>query len=363
MRPSRRITAYLIAISSILLLWGVLSSKPLTAADNRKKTRKSKRFSLELTYPVGESPKVFDEGWVFGAECLVRKGAKKQRDISRRVRWSGTGKFSPKRGKQSRPTFKNKSGINRIRLRVKYKGRVRTRIFKVDTVEAASKYAHVGTLAHVPADGHGCSGDPVSATGPILAGSKLVTVNGRPAARQGDPGAHVACCGANTFVVAEGDPEVLIEGKPAARIGDKTQHCGGIGSIVGSEKPTPTPSATPTPTPTPESDFGIYGVIAADTDFLFIGTEDAVKVRKPCSFAGGGLDCTNNVQYSLLAGPFPTRTEAEQAMCDKITDKQYYVLTTCHRRYLYSGKWYWGCEASAHTALFNYCPEKIASSS
>jgi uncharacterized Zn-binding protein involved in type VI secretion len=48
----------------------------------------------------------------------------------------------------------------------------------------------------------------------------------------GDNGVHAACCGPNTFVIEEGDPEVLIDGRPAARVGDSTRHCGGFGHLV-----------------------------------------------------------------------------------------------------------------------------------
>lgn len=48
----------------------------------------------------------------------------------------------------------------------------------------------------------------------------------------GDIGTHAACCGPNTFTIAEGDPRVLINGKPAAKSGCKTIHCGGVGRLI-----------------------------------------------------------------------------------------------------------------------------------
>lgn len=334
----------------VLTLFTAFSPQSLVA-DVKTKARKPRRFQLELTYPAGESPKVFDDGWVFGARCIVNAGTSKEKDVTRKVRWSGTARFRPKRGAESRPKFRKKSGMNKIRLRVKYKGRVRTKIFKVETVHAAPRYARVGSTAFNPRDAHGCPSEPHAVSGPIINGSTLVTVEGLPAARKGDNGVHAACCGPNTFIVAEGDPEVLIEGKPAARIGDKTDHCGGSGEIISVE-------TLPTPTPLPNEEFGVFGVTAGSSEFLIVDTEDDVMIRKPCSFDGGGLDCTSNVEYVLLAGPFSSEAVAGQALCDGISDGQYWALTKCKRRYEYNGKWYWGCEPSVSEALNNFCAEK-----
>lgn len=184
---------------------------------------------LQLTYPVGNSSKVFTTGWVFGARCIVNG-----KDLSNQVEWSGTGTFSPAKGALSRPTFRT-PGTNQIIL--KYTNGKKF-VKKVYTVTAVSPegYACVGDLARCEADIHGCPNCPHTVVGPIATGSALVKINGKPAARQGDTGHHAVCCGSNTFVVAEGDPTVLIDGKPAARIGDKTKHCGGIGKIVQRKK-------------------------------------------------------------------------------------------------------------------------------
>ncbi|MDP2873101.1 MAG: PAAR domain-containing protein [Bacillota bacterium] len=185
---------------------------------------------LELTYPVGRSPKVFVKGWVFGARCLVNPGTPDEKDLSDTVRWSGTGSFSPETGSQSRPSF-DAPGANVITLTCEYGNEVIQKDFTVEAVSTA-RYARQGDKAQVPADSHGCPGCPHAAIGPIMAGSSLVLIDGRPAARVGDPGVHAACCGPNTFTITEGDPEVLIEGRRAAKIGDATQHCGGTGRII-----------------------------------------------------------------------------------------------------------------------------------
>jgi uncharacterized Zn-binding protein involved in type VI secretion len=187
-------------------------------------------IDLELTYPVGRSPKVFVRGWVFGARCIVGAGTPAEKDISETVRWSGTGTFAPDVGSQSRPSF-NGPGSNIISLTCEHEGAVIKKDFPVEAV-STYKYARQGDAAQVPADAHGCPACPHAAVGPIVAGSSLVLIDGKPAARVGDPGVHAACCGPNSFTITSGDPEVLIEGRPAARRGDSTQHCGGVGKII-----------------------------------------------------------------------------------------------------------------------------------
>ena len=196
-------------------------------------------YQVTLTYPAGQSPKVFTKGWVFGAQGTANPGTKQESDISQNVRWKGTGTFNPDRGPMSRPTF-NGPGTNRIILYVEQEGRV---VFeKTFTVQAVDpqNYARLGGIAQCPNHGHGCPACPHPTMGPITDGSKNVSIDGMPAARVGDPGVHTlaACCGPNTFVITTGDPNVLIDGKPAARVGDQTLHCGeGIGKIVSAHRP------------------------------------------------------------------------------------------------------------------------------
>jgi uncharacterized Zn-binding protein involved in type VI secretion len=58
-------------------------------------------------------------------------------------------------------------------------------------------------------------------------------INGLPAARQDDLGFHAACCGPNIFNVKQGSSTVNVNGKPAARMGDPSKHCGGNGTLQG----------------------------------------------------------------------------------------------------------------------------------
>lgn len=93
----------------------------------------------------------------------------------------------------------------------------------------------VGDVSQCPADAHGCPLCPHPAAGPAAAGSPDVTVNGLPALRVGDKGAHIACCGPNTWEAVVGSATVTINGKPAHRMGDLDRHCGGVGTLqVGS---------------------------------------------------------------------------------------------------------------------------------
>jgi uncharacterized Zn-binding protein involved in type VI secretion len=187
-------------------------------------------LTIELTYPAGRSPKVFTTGWVFGARAILNAGKPNEEDVSNQVKWSGSGSFSPAVGSRSRPSFYG-AGPNTITLTIDTKSQSAQKDYQVEAISPAG-YASVTDKAQCPSDSHGCLACPHPVVGPILSGSPNVLVNGRPAARQGDPGMHAACCGPNTFTIAGGDPEVLIDGRPAAKIGTPTQHCGGTGQII-----------------------------------------------------------------------------------------------------------------------------------
>ena len=92
--------------------------------------------------------------------------------------------------------------------------------------------ARLGDKALIPADAHGCVACPHTASGPAVAGSPNVNVNGRPAIRVDDPGIHTACCGGNTWNAQTGSKSVFINGKPAHRLGDAVRHCGGTGKCI-----------------------------------------------------------------------------------------------------------------------------------
>lgn len=87
-------------------------------------------------------------------------------------------------------------------------------------------------IAFIAGDGHCCPACVHACSGPVIGASGNVNVNSLPAARKDDPGIHAACCGPNTYVIAQGSSNVFINGKPAARFGDKTTHCGGSGKLV-----------------------------------------------------------------------------------------------------------------------------------
>ena len=112
----------------------------------------NKNVTLELTYPAGESPKVFTDGWIFGARCILKSSTGKVEDLSGQVRWDGTGTFKPVVGMQSRPVFQ-KTGKNTIKLTVIVDGEEITKDFTVDAV-SPDNYAHVGDFGDCPADTH-----------------------------------------------------------------------------------------------------------------------------------------------------------------------------------------------------------------
>jgi uncharacterized Zn-binding protein involved in type VI secretion len=189
-------------------------------------------LTLELAYPAGRSPKVFTSGWLFGARAILNAGKPDEEDVSDKVKWSGSGSFNPSVGARSRPSF-NTEGSNSITLTIDTPKQGAQKTWQVEAVSPAG-FMGVGDKAQATADAHGCPGCPHPVVGPIISGSPTVLVNGRPAAREGDPGVHAACCGPNTFVIGKcRTTDVLIDGKPAAKINDPTTHCGGQGQIIG----------------------------------------------------------------------------------------------------------------------------------
>lgn len=95
-----------------------------------------------------------------------------------------------------------------------------------------SAIARSGDLAFAPLDAHGCPSCPHPVTGFATGGAPTVFVEGTPALTLGDGGAHVACCGPNSWSVSAGSRSVYVEGRPVARRGDETSHCGGKGSLT-----------------------------------------------------------------------------------------------------------------------------------
>ncbi len=185
---------------------------------------------IELTYPNGKSPKVFTVGWTFGAKATLNPGTKGAKDLSKQVKWSGSGIFSPTTGAVSHPAF-SQVGNNTIELTVVVNKKKYSEKFAVSSVKP--NHAVVGDNAAVIGDTHGCPACPHPVCfGPILTGNSKVKIHGKAVACVGDTGRHTACCGPNTFKIISGDPDVKVDGRPVARLGDKTQHCGGMGKIA-----------------------------------------------------------------------------------------------------------------------------------
>lgn len=202
---------------------------------NMQFTLRTKEMAPVLLFPLGKSPKVFDKGWLFGAEFTVMdKNGEIETDLSDKIEWSGTGTFEPSTGATSRPEF-NSPGANKIILTVEYEGKKYKKEYPVITVDA-DMYARLGCMAICPADGHGSLSDPLTTIGMVITGNGNVLINGLPAVCVDDRGKHAACAGPNTFVIASGDPEVLINGKRAANLlWGKTRHCGGMGQLISLE--------------------------------------------------------------------------------------------------------------------------------
>ena len=208
-------------LSTLLLVMVLAATCPVLAADT---------VDIQLTYPIGRSPKVFTAGWTFGAKAILNPGTKDSKDLSKQVKWSGSGIFSPVTGSVSHPAFSSE-GANTIELSVRVGLKTYKKKFAIQAIEP-DNFATLGDKAFCAGDVHGCPSCPHHVLGPITTGSSTVKINGKPVARVGDTGVHAACCGSNTFTIVSGDSNVLIDGRPAARLGDKTKHCGGFGVII-----------------------------------------------------------------------------------------------------------------------------------
>lgn len=90
----------------------------------------------------------------------------------------------------------------------------------------------LGDLASTPACSHNTPACPRPASGPAVACSPNVLVNGRGAVRVGDAGIQAVCMGSNEFRATRGSATVFANGRPVCRVGDATQHCGGSGTFV-----------------------------------------------------------------------------------------------------------------------------------
>ena len=167
--------------------------------------------TIELTYPAGKSPKVFTEGWVFGARFILNG-----EDLSDKVEWSGTGAFSPQSGSKSYPRFSS-AGTNKILLSVQVGGKEYRKEYEVEAIYPYG-YAKLGDMIQI-AIPIGPVGIPTVLVLPIITGSPNVTISGLPAVRQGDYNVY------GYEVLGDGDPNVLIDGLRAMKTGE--------GNIVG----------------------------------------------------------------------------------------------------------------------------------
>lgn len=191
------------------------------------------KVELMFLFPAGTSPKVFQNGWLYGAKCILTKEDGSKEDVSDQVEWGGSASFSSPVGNRTR-TYFDSVGSNSMTITYQSGEEVYSKTLNVTTVSERS-YARVGGISQADADAHGCPACAHPVKGPIISGSPTIYINGKPAARVGDKGVHAACCGPNTFEIIGGDSQVLIDGRPAAIIGSSVQHCGTLGKIVAVE--------------------------------------------------------------------------------------------------------------------------------
>jgi len=90
-------------------------------------------ISLKFIQIAGKSPKVFTEGWVFGAGCILPNEMGNANDLNSQIHWSGTGKFYPEYGPETHPVFE-KEGVNKITAEIIINGKPYSKTFTVVAV-------------------------------------------------------------------------------------------------------------------------------------------------------------------------------------------------------------------------------------
>ena len=199
---------------------------------------------VEFTYPAGESPRIFTDGWLLGAKATVSLPDGTVLDISDAVVWTGDAAFTPANGSLTRPGFNRASrmdeGPREVTITAEYQGKRATASRTFETVNPRRDYARVDDKVSGSVS-HGDPGSPWGVTGQIVSGSPTVLIGDIPAARVADVGWLAPTSGAGVFEIGEGDPGVLIDGRPAARNRDKVtldclpsrgdEGCGGFGNI------------------------------------------------------------------------------------------------------------------------------------
>jgi len=98
----------------LLLLFIVLSTQYTESSEES--------VSLKFIQPAGESPRVFTDGWVFGAGCILPASTGNAKDLNSQIHWSGTGKFYPEYGPETHPVF-DKAGENKITAEIIINGK------------------------------------------------------------------------------------------------------------------------------------------------------------------------------------------------------------------------------------------------
>ena len=91
-----------------------------------------------------------------------------------------------------------------------------------------------------------------------------------------------------------------------------------------------------------EGGWGVFNLTNVSGGSLWVGKEANLEGKFTCDYRGGG-NCPPEiaVKWSMLAGPFDTRQEANDAWCNGVTDGPHYPPLVPGFRMEFQGTWYW----------------------
>lgn len=91
---------------------------------------------------------------------------------------------------------------------------------------------------------------------------------------------------------------------------------------------------------------------------LYVGTESELRLKQLCDVPGSGNDCSEPFTWQLLAGPFATLVQAQQGLCQNITQCNWNSMVHWGPwvRWNSSSTWYRLFDPTAQAAMGTYCP-------
>ena len=161
-------------------------------------TLQAGRTCTRAHFSAWQSPKVFDKGWLFGAEFKITDNEGKETDLGDKIEWSGTATFWTI-NRHQQPARLQHHWRKQNHLTVNHDGKIQQRIHRINS--RCNWHARVGSVSKCPADAHGGPCRPAHCR--RRRDRQWQRTHQRIAAAcEGDRGMqYVSCAGANTFVI------------------------------------------------------------------------------------------------------------------------------------------------------------------